>query len=179
MKRKTYFNSSGQDRFLKCQVNCRSIDGVEVSLLLPESRITRQNCSGDDLHVSEIFDGFKGRIQKEFNTEPNGPYMGPYDQSEKLPLKLQLPNSGFCFRTYTEFRHDLGSKCQKYSIKESYSDIDDLEKIQALEIEVVECVKTKEKILYTCKLQKCQIPCICKDCCLSDSQCKIHKIKHD
>ena len=67
---------------------------------MPQSRLTRQNCSEDDLHILEVFDGFKGRMQNEFNAEPYGPYMGPYDQSEKLPLKLQLPKNKLCFETY-------------------------------------------------------------------------------
>ena len=181
MKRNSSCHSSGRVGFLKCQVNCQSADGVEMSLSMPQSRLTRQNCSEDDLHILEVFDGFKGRMQNEFNAEPYGPYMGPYDQSEKLPLNLQLPKSELCFQTYTEFRHESGSKCQNYSINESYSDIDDLEKIEALEIsEFVETQgKKKNIVIYTCKLKKCRIPCICKDCFLSDSQCKIHKIKHE
>ena len=77
MKRNSSSNSSGRVRFLTCQVNCQSTDDLEMSLLMPQSRLTRQNCSNDDLQILEVFDGFKGRIQKEFNTEPYGPYMGP------------------------------------------------------------------------------------------------------
>ena len=180
MKRNSSSFSSDSVGFLKCQVNCQSKDDLKISLLMPQSRLTRQNCSDDDLQILDVFDGFKGRMQKEFNKEPYGPYMGPYDQTEKLPLKLQLPKSELNFETYTEFRHGPGSKCEIYSIKESYSEIDDLEKIEALEIKVPECEETNKKnVIYTCQHKKCRIPCICQDCCLSDAQCQIHKIKHD
>ena len=36
------------------------------------------------------------------------------------------------------------------------------------------------KVVYTCRKRKCQIPCICKECCESGgSQCKLHKIRHE
>ena len=159
--------SSASVGFLKCQVNCQSTDNLEMSLLMPQSRLTRQNYPDGDLQIVEVFNGFKGRMQKQFNTEPYGPYMGPYDQTEKLPLKLQLPKSELNFETYTEFRHGSGSKCHNFSIKEMYSDIDDLEKIEALQITVPECGETKKKnVIYTCQHKKCRIPCICKECCL-------------
>ena len=34
------------------------------------------------------------------------------------------------------------------------------------------------KIRFTCRKGNCKIPCICKECCESGSQCKLHKIKH-
>ena len=34
-------------------------------------------------------DGFKGRLQKEYNMCPVGPYYGPYDQNENLELSYQ------------------------------------------------------------------------------------------
>ena len=162
---------------LKCQVDFVSAAGVKVSLSLPESRVPRDKFLNDDLSVMESLNGFKGRMQKEFNKDPYGPYMGPFDQSEKLPLKLQLPKSELTFQSYTEFRHN-GTECQSYSIKKSYREIDDLEKIDSLEIKVADSATNKDKIVYTCKSHQCRIPCICKDCCVSDSQCKLHKIKH-
>ena len=102
-------------RFLKCQVGYVSAEGVNLSLLLPESRMTREHISQDDLVVEEAFDGFKGRIQKEYNGDTCGPYMGPYDQSEEIPLKLQLSKSGLNFQSYTEFRHS-DSECQSFFI---------------------------------------------------------------
>lgn len=176
-------DSSVRGNFLKCQVSCQSSDGVEVILSLPESRLTRENFSDNDLLVLDQLDGFKGRIQKEYNTDPNGPYMGPFDQSEKLLLKLQLPKSQLSFRQYTEFRHEESVNCHSYSIQKSYEGIDDLEKIQSLEIDADECGNesrgNKETIIYTCRSKTCQIPCICKDCCMGESQCKIHKIRHE
>merc|ERR1719318_1355068 len=90
--------------FLKCHVLVKTEDGSEVDLTLPESRQTRENCPQEDLVVLEHLVGFKGRMQQEYNKEPIGPYMGPFDQSEKLPLNIQLPQSQLDFRRYTEYR---------------------------------------------------------------------------
>ena len=79
--------------FLKCYVSVKTEDGSEVFLTLPESRRTRENLHQEDLAVLEHLVGFKGRMQKEYNKDPIGPYMGPFDQSEKLPLNIQLPRS--------------------------------------------------------------------------------------
>ena len=70
--------------FLKCHVNIQTEYGSEVSLSLPECRQTRESVSQGDLEVLEHLDGFKGRIQEEYNTNPIGPYMGPFDQSERF-----------------------------------------------------------------------------------------------
>ena len=60
--------------------------------------------------------------------------MGPFDQSEKLPLNIQLPQSQLDFRRYTEYRHEESTICHSYGIKDSYNAIADHEKIESLEI---------------------------------------------
>ena len=174
-----------QGHFLKCQVSCKSGDGPATKLSLPESRETRKSVSNDNLIVSENLEGFKGRIQMEYNTDPIGPYMGPFDQHADLPMKLQLPLSSLSFDSYTEFVHDEEGICQNFSIKSSYKSIDDHEKIDSLKLgndESEECDdinEDEETIVYTCLFKKCKIPCICKDCCMREPQCEIHKIRHD
>ena len=169
--------------FLKCHVLVKTEDGSDVSLSLPESRQTRECVPQEDLELLEHLAGFKGRIQGEYNTDPIGPYMGPFDQSESLPLRIQLPLSRLNYRNYTEYRHDESTVCGSYKIKESYNSIGDLEKIESLEIDVGKSSdkssNKKGKIMYTCRKGNCQIPCICKECCESESQCKLHKIKHE
>ena len=78
---------------MSCHVSVKTEDGSEVFLTLPESRQTRENLPQEDHVVLEHLVGFKGRMQKEYNKDPIGPYMGPFDQSEKLPLNIQLPQS--------------------------------------------------------------------------------------
>ena len=172
------FVEPSERRFLKCKVDCVLPDGRSVSLTLPESRVTRETFSLDQFSVLEKLDGFKGRMQKEFNEDNYGPYMGPYDQSDKLPLKLQLPGSELTFQTYTDFRHE-DPECHSYSIKKSYSEIGDLEKIKSLQIEDAADDRIPIKVKYTCQSKKCEIPCICKDCCLGDPQCKAHNVAHE
>ena len=77
MSRKSTFvgSSPTQGSFLKCLVSCKSGGGPAVKLTLPESRENRKHLSKDDLVVSEHLEGFKGRIQQEYNTDPIGPYM--------------------------------------------------------------------------------------------------------
>ena len=55
-------------------------------LRLPLSRLdlkSKQKVHDDQGHV---FDGFKGRVQLEYNKSPIGPYEGPYDQDPQVPL---------------------------------------------------------------------------------------------
>ena len=65
----------------------------------------------------------------------------------------------------------------------SYDDVDDLEKIESLKINATKCgdlnIGTNEDILYTCRKGECGIPCMCKDCCKSEPQCKMHRIRHE
>ena len=115
--------------FLKCHVSVKAEDGSEVDLTLPESRQTIESCPQEHHVVLEHLDGFKGRMQNEYSKDPIGPYMGPLDQSEKLPLNIQLPQSQLDFRRYTEYRHEESTACHSYGIKDSYIDMDELEKI--------------------------------------------------
>ena len=112
--------------------------------------------------------------------------MGPYDQNEKLPLNLQLPDSNLKFTSYTKFHHD-GDDCFKFSMV-SYKRYDDLNKIRAYrntakmkhleEICSDESGEDDEKI-YTCQHGKCSIPCPCPQCSADHEQCKEHRIEHN
>ena len=45
--------------YLKCSVCVQTNEGVQVVLSMPESRMTRETCSAEDLAVSEHLVGFK------------------------------------------------------------------------------------------------------------------------
>ena len=61
--------------------------GEVFALKFPVSRVGR---NFSNLNIVEVLDGFNGRIQAEYNANPVGPYVGPYDQNENLKLNLQL-----------------------------------------------------------------------------------------
>ena len=160
--------------------------GQSFDFSLPKSRINR-NFSKHT--VSPLFDGFKDRVQKEYNVCPVGAYVGPYDQNEKLELSVQLPNSNLDYEQYSEFVHAVNMPCGELSILKNYHQIDDLEKIDSLET-IKEQLQSEDdydesedddhgsKEYYTCTKRKCKIPCICFLCSSEKKECKLHPIKH-
>ena len=153
-------------------------------LRLPMSRLvqkSRRDLIGD---YDYVFDGFKGRIQDDYNKSPVGPYEGPYDQHPQVPLFAQLPKSGLNYEEYTNFVHPDDLRCKIFEIKQNYEDIDDLEKIEALKIrsvstEIFDTSDDDEKVNYTCMKKSCKIPCPCHICSSVDnSQCPDHNMKH-
>ena len=122
-------------------------------------------------------------MQATYNTDPVGQYAGPYDQNEGLSLTVQLPNTDLSFERYTEFSHSCTS-CHKFSIGKDYAELDDLCKLDALEIKQIEysdsdedfIESSDEKIVYTCEHKGCSIPCPCSLCSKGDEQCNEHPI---
>ena len=114
--------------------------------------------------------GFHGRIQAEYNLDPVGQFAGPYDQNEKLDLKLQLPDANLNFEQYTEFQH-TGS-CHKYRIGKAYDSFSDLDKIDTIEVDFDEESDSDsddedvddDTITYTCEQKHCKISCPCLFC---------------
>ena len=167
---------------LKVETNLRCKD-EKLTLSFPDSRSNRD--IADQIVIPEHMAGFEGRIQKEYNTHPIGKYMGPYDQNKKLKLKVQLPQSKFDFKQYTEFHHD-GDKCFNLQLK-SYDTYDDLTKIDFYSIVSTAGDEESDKSddddeddrkFYTCNKGNCKIPCPCPQCHLDLPQCQEHKIKH-
>ena len=155
-----------------------------MSFSFPKSRIKRKIT---DLKGVEILGGFEGKVQEEYNKSPVGQYMGPYDQNKQLKLIAQLPSSKIDFEKYTAFLHQELESCKIMKIKDSYAEIDDLEKIDALQIsdkdisEIDDKIHKYEKddrIFYSCQNKGCFIPCPCSPCCTDDKQCLEHRIKH-
>ena len=154
-------------------------------LSFPKSRCARvfsleENV--DPLH------GFERRVQIEYNSCPVGPFVGPFDQNESLNLNLQLPNSNLTFEEYSEFVHPKNVQCKEFALSQNYLELDDLEKIHALEIKANtedndeplsgEEEEEVERIVYTCIEKKCKIPCVCSPCSTHEEQCKSHSMKH-
>ena len=115
---------------LKVETRIIVPDGEEIDFRFPVCRISRDLSKLEDVQELE---GFHGRIQAEYNCDPVGQFAGPYDQNEKLDLKLQLPDADMNFEQYTEFQHK--GSCQQYRIGKSYDSIGDLEKIDSLEVD--------------------------------------------
>ena len=154
----------------------------EYSLKMPLSRVSREDSYPN---ITEVLTEFEGRVQKEYNSNPVGPYSGSYDQNEALNLNIQLPESSLDFNGYTQFRHPDNVLCKVYTIKESYNEFDDLKKIDALEIdedgnlEVDDYDEDYETgLIYTCQKESCRVACPCSPCS-GENQCSEHRLKHE
>ena len=156
-------------------------NNTEFSLRFPLSRIQRDL---SNLQVNHVLEGFDGRLQREYNYNCVGPYMGPYDQNKALPLSCQLSASSLDFDKYTQFIHPENQSCQIFSVKDTYEEVDDVCKLDCLHIEGDvksddKTVDEEEHVLYTCQHKGCKIPCPCSVCCTADEQCKEHRILHE
>ena len=152
----------------------------KFKLRLPKSRVDLKDRSKKIHHALE---GFKGRVQDEYNCSPVGPYEGPYDQHPQIPMYAQLSNSKLDYDKYTNFSHSEESHCKIFKIQQNYGEVDDLNKIET--IEIAEDAKDKfvnpgndEKVFYTCTKKCCMIPCPCHPCNAHEGQCPEHNMKH-
>ena len=164
---------------LKLEAEFVDSDGASFRLRFPDSRIFRDLSKVGNV---ETLDGFNGRIQAEYNSDPVGQYAGPYDQNEKLELTVQLPDSDLNFDTYTEFKHSC-TNCHTFFVSKSYDDISDLKKLDALELSDDNLDESFDgedngKIIYTCVNKRCCIPCPCSPCCDGEEQCTEHWVQH-
>ena len=66
---------------------------------------------------------FKGRVQKEYYSNPMGPYIGPYDQSENIPLSPQLPRSRMTYKKYIKFHHQSDSNYKVFKVGKMYDEV--------------------------------------------------------
>ena len=172
--------SNSQSLILETEMYSKSSD-ERFHLRLPISRINHG--SEKELKSTHVFEGFRGRIQKEYNGSPVGPYEGPYDQDPKLPLYAQLSKSKLDYDKYTNFSHPENIHCKVFQIKEKPEDIEDLNRIELLEVEKDSTdifVKPDDdrRVFYTCLKKSCMIPCPCRPCNSSEGQCPEHNIKH-
>ena len=171
----------GKTKFIQCETFVENQNGENFRISLPESRVDRSSFS---LDIRERFEDstWMFRVQKEYNSSPVGPYVGPYDQSECVPLSAQLCKSDLNYARYTEFIHDDEVDCHTFTISTEYDDLDDLEKLAALEIDDKEkdSDEVSGKVYYSCQKKKssCKVPCPCKDCCTDEVHCKLHKVGH-
>ena len=94
------------------------------------------------------------------------------------------------YKAYSEFIHNDTVACGKFMIGAKYLQLDDLEKIDCFEIKERNSEKDKEEeeeeeesdsdenLVYTCRKQKCEIPCLCHLCAAGTPQCSEHLVKH-
>ena len=68
---------------VKTEMNIKN-STEKFHLRFPKSRVDRKNFPPKI--ISEKFEGFRGRIQNEYNCSPVGPFEGPYDQNPLIPL---------------------------------------------------------------------------------------------
>ena len=166
---------------LKCSTICSDQTFV---LHFPQSRQSKEKVTFETFDSNDEFDNLKRTLQSEYNSSPVGPYMGPYDQSDCIPMKAQLADSTLDFELYTHFSHDPSFDCKKFEIapKSAYKNLKDLEKIDSIqfkgECKMKEDGERNDGLYYTCSKGCCEIPCCCKDCCLDLLQCQLHTISH-
>ena len=91
----------------------------KIVLRMPMSRV---NHSNKPVKKPFLFDGFKRRIQEEYNKSPVGPYEGPFDQDPLVPLSAQLPYSKLSYEQYTTFIHSENIKCKLFKFKTNTKD---------------------------------------------------------
>ena len=91
---------------LKCSTLCSDQTKVQFVLHFPKSRQSKANVSFETFDSNDEFDNLKRALQIEYNLSPVGPYMGPYDQSDCIPMNAQLADSTLDFELYTHFIHD-------------------------------------------------------------------------
>ena len=104
----------------------------KFKIRMPRSRINRKGFKVEE--IEHQYKGFKKRIQDTYNTSPVGCYEGPYDQNSLISLSAQLPKSKLNFKDYTSFLHPQKSQCKRFDIMDHYEDINDLQKIESLNI---------------------------------------------
>ena len=150
------------------------------TLQFPESRVDQHDKFID---IDFVFNGFKGRVQEEYNNSPVGQYEGPYDQDPGVPLSAQLPKSRLTYKKYTSFIPPDEIPCKLFNTISNHEKIGDLKRIEALEIlddsdSVFVEPDNDKKVFYTCRKKSCMIPCPCKLCTTDARQCSNHHIKH-
>jgi hypothetical protein len=126
------------------------------------------------------------KVCKTYIDNPVGSYQGHFDRP--MIAKVYSGSRPLSFKEYTEFTHSPPDNCCQYVINvEKYKNLNDLEKIKALEVSKtnedlkVEGPASRDRdmsILYTCIKHGCIFPCVCKDCVLEEKQCKKHEILH-
>ena len=172
--------NSGQ-KHLVLESNIHSyISNESFVLRMPVSRVDH---SQKTVNTDHVFEGFKGRVQDEYNESPVGPYEGPYDQDPTVPLFAQLSKSRITFDQYTNFIHPEKIKCKIFKLKQNAGNIDDLDRIKLIEIcknssDMFVEPDNDEKTFYTCKNKFCVIPCPCQLCTSTEGQCPEHLVKH-
>ena len=78
---------------------------------------------------------------------------------------------------------------RKFSLSKKYLELDDLGKIDAIEVQgeldseeqeesEYEDEENDEKVTYTCVNKRCEIPCPCAPCSTQEEECKEHFMKH-
>ena len=164
---------------VETEIECEKSD-EKYFLRMPVSRIDH---SRKTLNLTHMFNGFNGRVQKDYNDSPVGPFEGPFDQDPGVPLAAQLPKNNLSYAKYTNFTHLENLSCKIFKITSDQENCEDLDRINTLEIK--EDSKNKfidpddtRNIFYTCKKKYCVIPCPCHRCCSDRDQCAEHQICH-
>ena len=151
-------------------------------LRFPESRKNRTAKSERTSYRSD----WQKTVCNTYTSNPIGSYQGHFDRP--MISNVYTGSRPLSFSKYTEFTHSPPDQCNQYEVNhEKYKNLDNLKKIEALEIGpnvenlnvVGPCSRDHDmSLLYTCVKHKCLLPCVCKDCVLEEKQCQDHQILH-
>jgi hypothetical protein len=151
-------------------------------LRFPESRKTRTLKSNKTFDKSD----WHKTVCNTYIVNPVGSYQGHFDRP--MICNVFKGSRPLSFSEYTEFTHSPPNQCNEYEVNhEKYNNLDDLKKIEALEIGpnvedlniIGPCSRDHDmSLLYTCIRHQCIFPCVCKDCVLEEKQCQEHQILH-
>ena len=157
----------------------------KVILRFPLSRKnpTRHDNEEDD------DDSLVTTIKKAYKINPVGAYAGNYDR----PIGSHGFKTDVCvlpdkFENFVSYRHNTPKSCYIFDVNlNKYKALDIHEKIDSYIIkEEVIAPKivgpvtdiNKESVIYTCRKNGCQIPCLCQICVQQTRECNAHTFKH-
>ena len=116
MEKNVMINDNSEHyKHLTIDIEVLNLSSLEkIVLRMPMSRVNHTN---KPKNKPFLFDGFKRRIQEEYNKSPVCPYEGPFDQDPLVPLSAQLPLSKLSYEQYTTFIHSENIKCKLFKFK--------------------------------------------------------------
>ena len=153
-------------------------DACDITMRLPLSRMPRIR------YMTELPRGnWPRQIATTYQDNAVGSFAGNYDMSMTTPIRA---GSTLCsFDEYVTFVHEEEEHCFLFDIDEGLYDVCEInERIHSLVISdydedcehplynlklagpatLRDTPESLDRILYTCKLQKCIIPCVCMIC---------------
>ena len=184
-------NNENSKKYLKLSHGIVKSDEKQVIIRFPLSRSNPVVHDVDDVKNVNTDDdnSMHTTIKEAYQKKPTGAYAGNYErpirsQGFKTDLRF-LPDK---FENFVSYRHNTSQSCNIFDVnKKKYKSLDVNEKIDSYIIKEEVIATTivgpvtdinKESVIYTCRKNGCQIPCLCQICVQQIPECNAHKFKH-